>query len=490
MAMLRPGTRLGCYRLVRLLGHGGMGSVFEAMHEGLGKRVALKTLHAFLGTGPDDRERFLREGRAAALLRHPHVVQVFDADHDPDSNTMFLVMEFLEGEDLHGFLEREGRVDAARATDLMLPVLAALAMVHAQGIVHRDLKPQNVFLAKNPCGDPLPKILDFGISKLQFDSGLTPTGEVLGTPHYISPEHVLGRTADARSDQFSMGVMLYELVSGERPFDGPNLPAVLASIVEHPVPALADRVPLAPAGFVAAVTRTLAKRPADRFESVQALGRALLPFGSERSRVLWGSVFQAPAAPPVTLDNAVTRITAAPAPNRVDSDATPRGVSDLVATLPPAALRQQLAETRPAGTRDDTTRPPRARGRAERPQVHVFSATDPQAVQRARLCVGSAPELALLAVVATADAARRPFPKVLAAGQGRVTLVLLAGQASGWEDPADELCRALAPQVSGAKGCYLFFEEGRLIHWLKRDLWDPAADEPKLVAAVEAWARG
>jgi serine/threonine-protein kinase len=294
--VLQPNQQLGQYRIVRFLGEGGMGAVYEALHVELNRRVALKTLKEQVENLPTVLERFLREGRAAARIRHPHVVDVLDAGQA--EGTAFLVMEFLEGEDLEVLLRRETRLPVARVIEIMVPVMAAVDAVHRQGIIHRDLKPQNIFLTKGPYGEPAPKVLDFGISKVaSSNSNLTSVGEALGSPFYMSPEQARGvRSLDARSDQFSLAVILYELLTGVRPFDAPNPFAVLVAIQTAAAVPLRERLPDLPAPLGAAIARAMAREPAERFESVLGFGRELLPFASERTRVLWTPLFGAAAA--------------------------------------------------------------------------------------------------------------------------------------------------------------------------------------------------
>ena len=187
---LSPGARLGKYQIVRLLGAGGMGAVYEATHTEIGKRVAIKTLAPAVATVPGARQRFLREAQLTSRLRHPHIVDM--TDMGSEGRVAYLVMELLVGEDLAHLLERTGPMAPSDLVDLMLPVCSALVAAHEAGIVHRDLKPQNVFLAAGPRG-VTPKVLDFGISKsndTDTSSSLTNTGAVIGTPHYLAPEQV------------------------------------------------------------------------------------------------------------------------------------------------------------------------------------------------------------------------------------------------------------------------------------------------------------
>ena len=306
---------MGRYRVLREIGRGGMGAVFEAVHVDLEKRVALKALLPSMTGQPDVVARFEREGRAMAKIRHPNVVDVSDVGaHD---GVPFLVMEFLEGEDLARLLLREGALSAERAAEIMLPVLGAVAAAHARGIIHRDLKPENIFLARAGDGAVVPKVLDFGISKIVHggpDSGLTETGMMIGTTRYMSPEQVTSaRSVDARSDQFTLGVILYQCVTGSFPFTGETLFMVLSAIVSGRYERPTKLRPDLPPAFEAMLDRALRTAPDDRFPSVLTLADALRPFADARDRA-------APAATAVTLvEPAPSRSTPPPAATAAES---------------------------------------------------------------------------------------------------------------------------------------------------------------------------
>jgi serine/threonine-protein kinase len=289
--MLSPGRTFGRYVIVRPIGRGGMGAVFEAEHVHLRKRVALKTLHAPT-VAFDERtiERFLREGRAAASVRHPHVVDVTDVG--VEDATPFLVMELLDGEDLAAKLQREAPLPVDETIDLLLPVIDAAAAMHAAGLVHRDLKPENVFLAKGLGGALVPKVLDFGVCRLTDADArrLSSQGGLVGTPYYLSPEQVDGADGDARSDQHALGVLLYECLCGARPYEAPTLLGLLAAIRDGRFTDPRARRADLPAPLVAVVLRAMSPAPSERFESARALGAALLPFASARAREQWSSV--------------------------------------------------------------------------------------------------------------------------------------------------------------------------------------------------------
>jgi serine/threonine-protein kinase len=284
---LRDGQTFARYRIVRLLGVGGMGAVYEAVHPVLKKRFALKTLLPELAQIPEARARFLREGEAAARIDHPNVVDVSDVGIEDE--TPYLVMEFLEGETLDDLLGRRGFLEVAEGIELLLPVASAVAAGHDHGVVHRDLKPQNVFLARDPFGATVPKVLDFGVSKLVGDgegaAALTGTLAVLGTAAYMSPEQARGSAyVDGRSDQYALGLILYEMLTGARGHRGSNqLELIHNASVGAVVPARQLRPDL-PDALALALGRMLEPAPEDRHPSLRAAGRALLPFARDSDR--------------------------------------------------------------------------------------------------------------------------------------------------------------------------------------------------------------
>ncbi|MDW8363692.1 MAG: serine/threonine-protein kinase, partial [Myxococcales bacterium] len=243
-----PELLAGKYRLVRLIGEGGMGSVWEAMHEVTGKRLAIKRMSAQLLGHGEAVERFVREARAASAITHPNVVEIFDVGvHE---GAPFMVMELLQGESLADVLRR-GVLDAISAVEVLTPVMLALAMAHERGIVHRDMKPDNIYLARRG-NRVVPKLLDFGISKSlgqSQDHRLTRTGSVLGTPYYMAPEQAAGRRdIDHRVDVYALGAILYEALTGRVPFDADNYNALLIAILTKDVtPVSAFRPDLPPA---------------------------------------------------------------------------------------------------------------------------------------------------------------------------------------------------------------------------------------------------
>jgi serine/threonine-protein kinase len=290
---LEPGTLLGKYQIVCRLGSGGMGSVYEAVHVDIAKPVAIKTLSMRLASEPRAQARFLREAAAACRLNHPHVVDV--TDYGAEAGITFIAMELLRGEDLGALLAREPSGMAVESTaDIMLAVCAGVFAAHEAGVIHRDLKPQNIFLAHTPVGDVVPKVLDFGISKLldeRLSESLTGTGTVMGTTPYLSPEQVAGHPIDGRSDQYTLGVILYECVTGRRPHDGDSLFSIMRSIAEGKFVRPRQLRPDLPAPFEAVILRAMGHPPDRRYESVHALGQALLPFASPKGKVIWSDYF-------------------------------------------------------------------------------------------------------------------------------------------------------------------------------------------------------
>jgi CRP-like cAMP-binding protein/tRNA A-37 threonylcarbamoyl transferase component Bud32 len=313
---LEPGATFGRYVVVRHIGSGGMASVYEARHVDLQKRVALKVLHAWLALRLDVVQRFVLEARAASRLAHPHVVGILDIG--ASQSVPFMAMELLEGVTLSSVLEKGGPLPVDRIADVLLPVISAVAAAHEAGVLHRDIKPDNIFLAqRKPYGEHS-TLLDFGISKVAEGGPaqpLTAAGEILGTPPYMSPEQVLGGMGrfDARSDQYALGVVLYECAAGRLPFDDRvSVQALMTEISRGGAPppsALRSGIPQA---FDAVVARAMSLAQEDRFPSALALGGALLPFASPRARALWSEEFgEAPRserrAPPVVVAPSVLR---------------------------------------------------------------------------------------------------------------------------------------------------------------------------------------
>ena len=275
----------GKYRIDRTLGEGGMGLVLEAYHLRLRQRVAIKVLKPNILEHPELVARFEREARAAATLESPYVAKVLDVDTSPEG-LPYMVIEFLEGNDLAEELERRGRFPVQTAVAYVMEACVPIAQAHALGIIHRDLKPSNLFLAKK--GDErVLKLLDFGISKVLTDVDAKETSSfgVLGTPHYMSPERVRSSAdVDRRSDIWSLGVILYELLTGTEPFSG-DPATVIAAIAADPVPLPRAKRPDIPVALEAVIMRALEKDPKKRYPDVRSLSVALAPFAPEEELV-------------------------------------------------------------------------------------------------------------------------------------------------------------------------------------------------------------
>ena len=239
----KPGDLIeGKYRLERLIGRGGMGVVWEAHSIALDIRVAIKLIHQQLAATDRQQLRLLREAKAVARLVDPGVVRVFDCGQAA-SGEPYIVMELLEGGDLSTRLEQTGSIQPIEAVCLLLPIVRALGTAHAANVVHRDVKPENVFIARSTRGEAQPKLLDFGIAKVDQPANkhLTEAGATLGSPYYMSPEQARGEQVDGRSDLWAICVVLYEAITGTTPFDGENYNAILQAILTMPIPSFAER---------------------------------------------------------------------------------------------------------------------------------------------------------------------------------------------------------------------------------------------------------
>lgn len=271
-------TILGKYRVEGLLGKGGMGVVARVVHLRLGEPMAIKMLRASVVKRPQFVHRFLREAKAAARLRSEHVCRVFDVGV-LKNGAPYMIMEYLEGMDLSEHMRSHGLPQISVAVELLLQACDGLREAHDKGIVHRDIKPANFFVTQRSDGSPLIKLLDFGISKIQSDDDemeLTSTKTTLGTPVYMSPEQLRSsKQVDARADIWSLGVIMYQLLSGKRPFEGETLSSLCMNIGMDEPPPLPDTVP---PELAAIVMRCLQKEPEKRFASVDELALALAPF--------------------------------------------------------------------------------------------------------------------------------------------------------------------------------------------------------------------
>ena len=279
----------GKFRIERVLGQGGMGVVVAATHLQLDQRVALKFLLPEALSNPEAVERFAREARAAVRIKSEHVARVSDVG-TLESGSPYMVMEYLEGQDLAGWVRASGAMAVTDAIEFLLQACEAIGEAHALGIVHRDLKPANLFVTRRADGSPCIKVLDFGISKLTVpgggaDLGMTKTSSVMGSPLYMSPEQMSStRNVDMRTDIWALGVILYETLTGHVPFEAETMPQLCGMILQDPPRPLRDLRPDVPEGVSAVILRCLEKQRDRRFANVGELAAALAPLGSPSAR--------------------------------------------------------------------------------------------------------------------------------------------------------------------------------------------------------------
>jgi serine/threonine-protein kinase len=267
------------YTITRVLGEGGMGRVYEARHTRIpGKRFAVKMLHPEYAREPEVLTRFQREAEAAASIRSPHVVDVYDVDRMPDGRA-FLVAEFLDGKELGAYLDETGKMPVGPAVRIVRQVCKAMQAAHDKGVIHRDMKPENVFLTGDP-SDPLAKVIDFGISRVGDKPGtaLTKTGMIMGTPSYMAPEQARGERVDHRADIYAVGAVLYCALTGERPFDRGDPTATLTAVLTQDPRPPRSIEPSIPAPLEMIIQKAMSKRPEDRHQSMAELDHELLAY--------------------------------------------------------------------------------------------------------------------------------------------------------------------------------------------------------------------
>jgi serine/threonine-protein kinase len=331
----------GKYKVERVLARGGMGVVVAAIHQQLEQRVALK----FLLPGGVQCEsivaRFLREAKAAVRLRSEHVARVLDVGTAEDG-APYIVMEYLEGQDLATVIDAQGQLPIDEAIPYVLQACEAIAEAHALGIVHRDLKPANLFLTRRPDGSPCVKVLDFGISKIRSPGmSQTSTQTVMGTPFYMAPEILMSsKDADARSDIWAIGMILYELLTGQVAFERDTLPQLCVAILNDPIPPPSERRPDLPREIEKVIEKTLEKSPAARYQTLAELGAALAPFaeGGSASHQRIDKILKAPPppsivaplplAPPVVASPSPTPLGPPSVPSQPSQPSQPRFTDD------------------------------------------------------------------------------------------------------------------------------------------------------------------
>lgn len=279
----------GQFRVLQKIGTGGMGSVYRASQPAMKREVAIKILHPKLAGRKDLTSRFRREARAMSQLSHPNTARVFMYGELEEDGSLYIVMEMLEGKNLNQTVRRGGPMPPGRAIPILVQVCGALQEAHELGIVHRDLKPENIFICNQGGLVDYPKVLDFGLAKVteqQMQPGsmiLTQEGMVFGTPEFMSPEQAQGRTLDARSDIYSLAVILYEVLTGKLPFDAKTPMEYIQKHVTAPIIPLNQRVEgmSFPEGLGKVLEKALQKKPDDRYQTAAELGAALRPYAND-----------------------------------------------------------------------------------------------------------------------------------------------------------------------------------------------------------------
>jgi len=338
---LREGALLGGrYRIVRALGKGGMGAVYEGVHEELQRRVAVKVLHGMLSGDQIQLERFRREAETAAALGHPNIVPV--TDFGVEAGRAFLVMELIEGRTLFEIVRDDGPLSQARAAAIGIQVLSALEAVHSAGVVHRDLKPSNVMVTTVAGLHEHARLLDFGVAKMREGPGyarLTATGLIVGTPTYMAPEQVVGRAVDGRTDLYAAGALLYAALVKRPPIAvGPLGEQVQRILDTEPMPLASLRADLEPR-FCAVIMRALAKLPNDRWANAGEMADALRPFATGATQASRPSDSE-PAA-------TVSARPRAPATVPERASARARPASPSAPSVPPAEPPSQMHPSSP-----------------------------------------------------------------------------------------------------------------------------------------------
>lgn len=292
---LPPNFEFGNYVIRACIGRGGMARVYRAEQAALNRPVALKVLDRWVLEKPQGSQRFLREARAAAAIKHPNVVDIVDVGVWQERP--YIVMELLSGSDLETHLAQCRRLAESEVAALALPIIAGMMAVHEAGVIHRDLKPSNIFLAAGPDGDVIPKVLDFGVSKFNDTleepiQGRTKTREIIGTPTYMAPEALNGaREVGPRADQYALGAVLYECAVGRPPFEGETLLELLKAIAVGDVPSPRSIRPQLSILLDDAILRAMNGDPNARFDSLRDFGRAIWPIADDRTKTIWARSF-------------------------------------------------------------------------------------------------------------------------------------------------------------------------------------------------------
>ncbi len=335
---LQPGQILADkYRIIRQIGQGGMGAVFEGENIRIHRKVAIKTLHAAVAGKADILQRFEREAQAAGRIGSEHIVEVLDMGDLPDGSR-FMVMEFLSGKTLGDRIIVNGKMPARELAVPLMQLLDGLGRAHVAGIIHRDLKPANVFLLNNKPGQPdFVKILDFGVSKFNVlnaeEMSMTRTGAVMGTPYYMSPEQAKGaRTIDTRSDLYSVGVIIYEAVTGQVPFNAETFNELIFKIALEAPPPAESFVPNLDPAFAGIMRKAMAREPNERFQTAEEMRAVLAAWVAEYDAqaqaaaggpaILHGTVAMGPPAQATTAQFVASQANANPPGQQVRAGGT------------------------------------------------------------------------------------------------------------------------------------------------------------------------
>ncbi|MEP7040847.1 MAG: Stk1 family PASTA domain-containing Ser/Thr kinase [Chloroflexota bacterium] len=280
----------GRYRVIAPLGEGGMATLWRAMDEQLDREVAVKLLRPQYGNDPGFAARFKQEARSAGSLSHPNIVPVYDYGTDPETESQFIVMQLVDGEDLAAILHKHGRLETDDAVRIAIGVASALEAAHRRGIVHRDVKPGNILIDQDV------KVTDFGIARAVSEASMTVTGTTLGSVHYFSPEQARGDEVTGQSDVYALGIVLYEMLTGRRPFEGDSAAGVaLKRLTEDPVPPT-EHGPVPP-GLSAIVMRALERDPANRYPDAGAFAEALRVWQADPDAANAVAAIAVPATP-------------------------------------------------------------------------------------------------------------------------------------------------------------------------------------------------
>jgi serine/threonine-protein kinase len=466
------------YRIVGLLGEGGMGAVYVADHLRIGRKVAIKRLHPQLASDEKAVQRFQREARAAGATGHEHIVEILDLGYT-DDGAPYLVMEYLRGLSLAQLLAKETRLPVMRAARIVGQLLAALAAVHENGIVHRDLKPDNVFLTRQGNDPDWVKVLDFGISKMKHeDDGLdlTRTGVTMGTPYYMSPEQARGaKSIDHRADIYAAGVILHQCLTGAQPFAGENYHALLQQILRGDPRPPSAIVPGIARELDEVVTRAMHRDPDKRFANAMEMLEALIPFGAVRPapRKDDGGIPRTHEVAEPTVRESGVRIDALLATEPLEPTPPPPRAAPSPATRTPAG-RDAAPRAKPANVSAiprATTAPIQRTPVAQAQERYFFAASDDFVAERARSIVPlgraavasaptqgverSGPTHALREVLnASIDNTPRAVPVARAPvtrERGDATTPIATQVRESSLPPADDARRSTAePQVKGA----------------------------------------